>query len=103
MKTTPARMNARDKDCTLSFPGCKNDTSTVVLCHLRMFNGGGMGYKPHDSEAVFACHDCHAKLDGREQVKNMYLSELWEAIAWALVKTLRIQREDGILKFKGEK
>ena len=104
MKSTPARKAARGQDCTLRLPGCANQTDTVVLCHLRMFSGGGMGLKPHDSEAVFACDHCHSLLDGRRRLIPELRSQLnFEAIAWALIRTLRMQRAAGVLIYKGEK
>lgn len=102
-KMTPARANARGQDCTLRLPGCQNDTATVVLCHLRQFNGGGMGCKPPDVEGVFACAHCHSILDGRSRLIPELQPELnWERIAWALIRTLRAQREAGVLIYKGE-
>jgi hypothetical protein len=104
-KMTPARANARGQDCTLQLPGCYPgpDNDQVQLCHLRMFCGGGTGLKPHDSEAVFGCTHCHDLIDGRDK-NGLYLSEefLWASVAWALIRTLRAQRESGILIFKGE-
>jgi hypothetical protein len=103
-KITPARANARGQDCTLRLPGCTNQTVTVVLCHLRMFGGGGTGIKPHDSEAVFACDHCHSILDGRRTlIPELRIALSYEAIAYALIRTLRAQREAGVLIFKGEK
>jgi hypothetical protein len=102
-KMTPARANARGQDCTLQLPGCQNDTSTVVLCHLRMFSGGGMGAKPDDAEAVLGCDHCHSLLDGRTHLIPELRSALnYETMMWALIRTLRVQRESGVLTFKGE-
>jgi hypothetical protein len=98
-KMTPARKAAKGQDCTLMLPGCTNQTDTVVLCHLREFGGGGMGCKPHDSEAVLGCAWCHAVIDGRQEP-----APVWTLgdIAWALIRTLRAQRAAGVLIFKGE-
>jgi hypothetical protein len=104
-KMTPARKNAKGQPCTLNFPGCYPgpDNELVVLCHLRMFNGGGTGQKPHDSEAVLGCLHCHDILDGRTHPVVPFTPEyLWECIARALVATLRIQRAAGVLIYKGE-
>ena len=98
-KTTAARQSARDQDCTLQFPGCQNARETVVLCHLRMFGGGGMGIKPDDAEAVYGCDHCHSILDGRAQ---QFGAMSWEAIVWAIVRTHRAMRANGVLIFKGE-
>ena len=99
---TVARKAAKGQDCTLQFPGCPNDRDTVVLCHLRMFGGGGTGLKPDDSEAVFGDDHCHSRLDGRAPLWLDVNESKWEYIARALIRTLRIQRESGVLIFKGE-
>jgi hypothetical protein len=102
-KMTPARANARGQRCTLWLPGCKDDTDTVVLCHLRQFGGGGMGTKPHDSEGVFACAHCHDVLDGRKNLTPELRGEMNDGVLlWALIQTLRAQREAGVLIYKGE-
>lgn len=102
-KMTPARRAACGQDCTLRLPGCRNERETVVLCHLRMFGGGGMGMKPDDTEAVFACRHCHDLLDGRARLIPELRGELnYEAIAWALVRTLRAQRAAGLLIYRTE-
>src|SRR5690606_3575678 len=100
-KMTPARKSAKGKDCTLCLPGCPNATETSVLAHLRMFGGGGTGYKPHDSEAVIADMHCHDMLDGRA-VCPVAEPELYEYIVRALIRTHRIMRAEGILIMKGE-
>ena len=54
------RKAARGKPCTINHPHyCNGNRDTTVLIHLRVLGGGGMGKKPPDSEAVFACSDCH--------------------------------------------
>jgi len=60
-KATPRhlRQNAEGMPCTLRLPGCRDDRATVVLCHYRRFNWGGMGEKPIDVLGCFACHHCH--------------------------------------------
>jgi hypothetical protein len=51
---------AKGQPCTIRHPEhCNGRTDTTVLIHLRALGGGGIGIKPHDSEAVFACSDCH--------------------------------------------
>ena len=105
-KMTPARANAKGQPCTLNLPGCYPgpDNEQVQLCHLRMFNGGGTGLKPHDSEAVFGCTHCHDLIDGRRQLIPELREQVsfYEVIARALIKTLRIQRAAGVLVFRGE-
>jgi hypothetical protein len=59
-----------------------------------MFGGGGVGIKPADDEAVYACAYCHDRLDGRVP----WLAEdgsgwtWWQYIAWAIVRTIRARR-----------
>lgn len=101
VRKTPATKSARGQDCTLQFPGCRNETDTVVLCHLRMFGGGGVGVKPDDCEAVLGCSWCHDRLDGRVPWLNKPV-DFWEYIARALVRTHRVLRAAGVLIFKGE-
>lgn len=103
-KMTPARSAARGQDCTLLLPGCYPgpENEQVQLCHLRMFNGGGSGLKPHDSEAVFGCTHCHDRIDGRAPLWLADGESRSEYIAWALIRTLRAQRAAGVLIFKGE-
>lgn len=103
-KMTPARKAAKGEDCTVCFPGCPNARETTVLAHLRMYGGGGMGIKPHDSEAVLADDYCHNLLDGRTRLIPELRQEVnWhEYIARALIRTLRRQREKGVLIYKGE-
>lgn len=100
-KMAAARKSARDQDCTLQFPGCQNARETVVLCHLRMFGGGGMGIKPDDAEAVYGCDHCHSILDGRANA-DIGSESIWEYVARALVRTHRAMRANGVMIFKGE-
>lgn len=104
-KMTPARSNAKGRPCTLRFPGCfpGAENEQVQLCHLRMLGGGGTGMKPHDSEAVFGCTHCHDLLDGRSRLVPELAHEFtWERVLRALIETLRLQREAGVLIYKGE-
>jgi hypothetical protein len=103
-KSTSARKLAKGQDCTLMIPGCRNETETVVLCHLRQLGGGGMGIKPPENESAFGCRYCHDVADGRiPWVKDAPEDfNLWEHIAKAMAKTQRIMRAAGVLILKGE-
>ena len=105
-KMTAARKSAKGQDCTLRLPGCYPgpDNEQVQLCHLRMFGGGGTGLKPDDSEAVFGCTHCHDLIDGRTRLipELRETVSFLEHIAWALIRTIRAQREAGVLIYKGE-
>lgn len=56
------RAFARGKDCSLrlSGPSCF-DSSTTILAHIG--RSGGMGQKCDDTFAIYACAECHAKID----------------------------------------
>lgn len=60
------RRSARGQECTVRFPGiCNHDPETTILAHLRFFGVAGVGQKPSDFLAVYACSACHDALDGR--------------------------------------
>jgi hypothetical protein len=102
-KQTAARRSAAGQDCTLMFPGCTNDTETVVLCHIRQFGGGGTALKPPENESCYGCHRCHDILDGRAPwILDGETFDFWRAIAFAIVRTQRVMRAAGVLVFKGE-
>jgi len=97
--TSPAlRSSARGKDCTLRLPCCNHDQETTVLAHLRLFGAAGIGQKPADWCAVFACAACHDAIDRRGAATE----GLWgyEDLLRALIETLRIQFAEGRLVAK---
>lgn len=66
---TAIRKSAAGEQCTLRLPGvCNRDPATTILAHLRMFGAAGMGQKPADYAAVYACHACHDALDRRDMM-----------------------------------
>jgi hypothetical protein len=95
-KAAPAskkvRNAARGQECTLRLPGCLPGTETVVLAHLRRYSQAGMGAKPPDWCAVFACASCHSALD----LRNGPCGD--DDILRALMETLRRQFEAGNLR-----
>lgn len=88
-----ARNNARGKDCSLRLSCCNYNPETTVLAHLRMFSNAGMGQKPDDMLAVFACSNCHDALDRRSSCEWDYSDVLR-----ALMETLIEQKRDGVIK-----
>lgn len=87
-KSPPARSraittSARDETCTLGLDGCDHNL-TVVFCHLRVFSWGGMGMKPDDFLGVYACHNCHAMLDGRTGEHPVSHSDILRALGATL-------------------
>lgn len=94
------RKSAAGEICTLRLACCNHDTETTVLAHLRFFSWAGMGQKPPDYLAVFACSACHDAIDRRSDAD----CELWgwDDILRALGETLMRQEAKGNLEVRGE-
>jgi hypothetical protein len=71
---------AEGQSCKLRLPGCRNDVSTVVLCHLRRNNWAGMAQKPPDYLGVFACGHCHALQEAHKCSDGDILRALGETL-----------------------
>ncbi|MHB8388269.1 MAG: nuclease domain-containing protein [Acidobacteriaceae bacterium] len=66
LKSTPARQAAQGKPCMIRLPGCDGGGATTVAAHYRLAGYCGAGIKPDDDIFVaWACHHCHAVVDGR--------------------------------------
>lgn len=89
------RQSARGETCTLRLGCCNNDPSTTVLAHLRFFSWAGMGQKPDDLLAVFACSACHDAIDRRS-------GEWWgwDDVLQALGETLMRQKAKGLVEVR---
>lgn len=67
---------------------CNFDPQTTVLAHIRRANVAGMGQKPPDLCAVFACSDCHSEIDRRthnrrlDEIEGDLLDALLRQLAW---------------------
>ena len=59
------RKSARGMPCTLQLECCNHNCETTVLAHIRLGFNAGIGQKPPDHHALFACSDCHDAIDGR--------------------------------------
>lgn len=92
------RKSARGRDCTLRLPGCDGGGETTVLAHIRMFGNAGVGQKPADLFAVFACHHCHDSLDGR----NRWRPDAGDILR-ALMETQSAWMAEGLISAKGAK
>lgn len=92
------RNSARGRPCTLRLPGCDGGGETTVLAHVRMFGNAGVGQKPSDIFAVFACAHCHDGLDGR----NRWRPEPVDILR-ALIETQTAWLTEGFLVAKGGK
>lgn len=87
---------AKGQDCAVRFPGCHNDTSTVVLAHLPAKELSGMGMKAPDICAVHACYFCHNLIDGRDMTATQRalrdelreFGDWWEYLYLGLMRTV---------------
>jgi hypothetical protein len=83
------RAAAKGQPCTARLVGCNGNTDTTVLAHVRT-PGTGIGRKPLDTMALFACSDCHDRLDGRQRIKGMMEKEIQERIIFGMAETHEI-------------
>lgn len=56
---------ARGRNCEIRVPGGCKPPETVVLCHARVPDISGMGFKAPDWLGAFGCVRCHDIVDGR--------------------------------------
>lgn len=54
------RKSAQGQACSI----CGTENGTTVLAHLRVGGNAGVGMKPPDWHALYACHSCHTYIDG---------------------------------------
>ena len=96
MKQTKLTRAARGRDCQVRVPGvCNGNPETTVLAHYRLAGTrSGMGIKPHDLQAAWACSACHDAVDSRsktefsrDQLRHMHLE--------GIVRTLDILVAEG--------
>jgi hypothetical protein len=82
------RTFARGKPCMVRLAGiCNFNPETTVLAHIRRANVAGMGQKPSNLCALFACSACHDVIDGRADYRLLLpLSDLTrlELEAWVI-------------------
>lgn len=91
------RDSARGQDCTLRIIGvCNFNPETTVLAHLPCGHKG-MGMKSPDNMAVFACSDCHDRLDFRVKGGDIDARDLLRALAETQAAWLRM----GLMTIKG--
>lgn len=99
------RQAASGAPCMVRLPNvCDGGGQTTVLAHLRMLGGGGMGYKPDDLDAIYACHACHDYIDGRRPMPDEGLErwELYVTLLRAHCWTVRYLVERGVISIKEE-
>jgi len=90
MSKKSLRTLAQGQPCMVRSVGyCNSNSETVVLCHIRRGNVAGMGQKPPDLCAVWACSGCHDLIDGRtktgmtyDAISTLILDALVRQLAW---------------------
>lgn len=88
------RQSAKGQPCTLQLPEiCNHNCETTVLAHIRLGFNAGMGQKPNDLHALFACSDCHNVIDGRAKGEFEY-----KDILRGHLRTLDIWQKMGLIK-----
>lgn len=93
------RRLARGKDCMLRVPGvCIHDPETTVLAHIRRGGVAGVGQKPADLIAVWACAACHDVIDGRGN-PGMPRGELDGYVLEALCRQLNEYTREGVVSW----
>ena len=78
---------ARDRPCMVRLPGCHSGDGTTVLAHIRIAGLCGMGLKPPDVVATYACSHCHDLIDGRVRA-NFDKDFLTQAALEGMARTL---------------
>ena len=92
------RESAKGQNCTVRLVGiCNHNPETVVLAHYRMAGTCGMGMKPSDIQAAYACDICHSAVDGRLKT-DLSRDELQTAFAEGVMRTQQILIKQGLLK-----
>lgn len=84
------RTLAQGQPCMVRIPHvCNGNPETTVLAHIRRGNVAGMGQKPPDLCAVWACSSCHDAIDRRNQrgyepaeIDLFVLTALVQQLAW---------------------
>lgn len=89
------RASAKGEQCSLRLICCNGNPETTVLAHIRIGHFG-MGCKPPDTFAVYACSGCHDAIDGRTRI-SMMEKEMLERIICGLRETQDKFKEKGLM------
>ena len=90
IRSKKIRKSARGEDCSLRLEGCSFNPEQTVLAHVGSM--GGRGLKCDDTMAVYACYNCHTKIDGHK--RKDYAGDILRAIE----ETQRKLHDKGLLK-----
>ena len=85
---TDLRKLARGQPCLVRLPGCDGGGESTVLAHYRLAGLCGVGMKPPDYIAAWACARCHDAIDFRTKT-DMTRHEIRLAHAEGVFRTLR--------------
>lgn len=92
------RKAARGQPCQVRIPGvCNGDPATTVLAHYRLPGTCGVGMKPPDEQAAWACSSCHDEVDGRTFTGMHNKTELRLYHAEGVFRTQEALRKGGKL------
>ena len=92
------RKSGRGQQCQIRLAGiCNHNPETVVLAHYRMAGTCGMGMKPSDIQAAYACSRCHDASDGRLKT-DLSPDEIQTAFAEGVMRTQQILIKQGLVK-----
>lgn len=81
------RKAAQGQPCMVRLPDCDGGGDTTVLAHYRMAGYCGVGLKPDDEMAAWACDPCHAAIDGRRKLDGWTREEIRLAHAEGVMRT----------------
>lgn len=100
IKSKQVRDSARGEACTVQIAGvCNYDDTTTVLAHLPD-ESNGIGKKPDDISACYACSACHDALDRRQVSSELESDREWYQRR-GMVRTWRRLVEKGVVTIKG--
>lgn len=94
---TDLRKLARGRECQVRIPGiCRGDRETVVLAHYRLTGLSGLGIKPPDWCASYACSACHDAIDSRMRVLDATREQLHLWHLQGVLRTLAMLEREGV-------
>lgn len=94
---TNLRKEAKGRECQVRLSGiCNGNPETTVLAHYRLAGTCGVGIKPNDLQAAWACSSCHDEIDRRTRMLEHDFVRL--AHAEGMMRTQAILIKEGKIK-----
>lgn len=91
------RKEARGRECQVRIYGvCNHNPETTVLAHYRMAGICGIGMKPDDLLAAWACSSCHDEIDRRTHIIDHEFVKIYHLEG--VMRTQDILRKEGKIK-----